>query len=99
MIKIVLDRETYLLLESVDLTDLGKHIQFSDEEQSIILDDEKVIQFENYNVPCAKSPADVLLECISEELTASGMTPDQEKLLPRQKALCDMYNRIKEQVI
>ena len=96
MIKIAFDREKYELLESVDLTDLGKHIQFADEEQSIILDEEKVIRFDFYNVPYAESPIDVLLECITEEVAASGMIPDQENLRSRQKALCNMYDWIRE---
>jgi len=94
MIKFIFSEEKYRLLKTVNLSDLGEHIQFDDRECSIILDEEKIVRKDYFDKPFEMSPLETLLDCISDEIVASGLSEDQEKVLPRGRELYELYDGV-----
>ncbi len=91
---IKLDKKSYELAKTVDFSELGDHIQFNDYELSIELDDEPVVLLDYFDNEYELSPIKVLLGCISDEVVLTGLTSDQNEVLPRGRELYALYDGI-----
>lgn len=91
---IELSKEFYELAKTVDYTELGNHIKFDDEKNKIILDDCDIQIENNKGDYFAESNINVLLSCIDAEICMTGLSDDQNKVLPRGRQLYALYDSI-----
>ena len=92
--KLFLNRKTYELAKTVDYSEMGNSIAFNDSESSIEVSDKDITLRDYFGEEFKESPIDVMLDCISDEVVATGMTEDQERILPRGRELYDLYDSI-----
>jgi len=88
------DEQMYDLAKSVDYSDLGKSIRFDDAKQIIELSDDVIITKDYFGTEHERAPIWIMLACISDEVERSGLSDDQEKVLPRGRALYELYDAI-----
>ena len=89
-----LDESAYNLAKSVDFSELDSHIRFDDSNNSIELDEEPIVQEDYFGKKFEEKPIWIMLGCISDEVVLSGLSPDQNKVLPRGRELYELYDSI-----
>ena len=92
--KIYLSEEFYNLAKSVDFSDISDRIIFNDQDKEVDVDERPIIKTDFFGEKYEASPITVMLGCISDEVINSGMSSDQQKILPRGKALYNLYDNI-----
>ena len=88
------NNESYKLLKTVDVIQLANHIKFNDQAQSVELDEEPVFLLDYFDNKYESTPLKVLLDCIADEVAVSGLTSNQEEVLPRGRELYALYDDI-----
>lgn len=89
-----LDESAYNLAKSVDFSELDSHIRFNDSNNSIELDEEPIVQEDYFGKKFEENPIWIMLGCISDEVILSGLSADQNKVLPRGRELYNLYDSI-----
>lgn len=91
---IKLDEKYYNLAKTVDFSEIGENIRFIDASYSIELDEAPIV-FEDYFGEKFEKPAiDAMLGCIGDEVVASGLSDDENTILPRGQDLYNLYDII-----
>lgn len=91
---IYLSDSAYNLAKSVDFSELGDSIQWNDRNNSIELDDKPIALLDYFDNEYEELPVQVLLECISDEVIQTGLSDDQNEVLPRGRELYTLYDSI-----
>lgn len=91
---ISLKDDAYKLAKTVDFSDLEGHIRFNDKDSTIELNDERVRLHDYFDNEYEDFPIWVMLECISDEVIMSGLSADQNEVLPRGRELYALYDSI-----
>ena len=91
---IKLRKEAYILAKSIDFSELGNHIRFIDSDNSIELDDGSIVLRDYFDNEYEDLPIWVMLECISDEVATTGLSADQNEVLPRGRELYALYDSI-----
>ena len=89
-----LDDNKYRLAKTIDFSEMQNAIVFNDENNSIELSDEKVVLKDFFDEEYKEDPINAMLDCISDEVVLTGLSEDQQNVLPRGSALYELYDSI-----
>lgn len=92
--KLGFSEEFYNLMKTVDFSDIEDRIVFIDDERAIEMEDEDVTFIDYYGKPFQESPINAILSCIDSEIVASGLSANQNTVLPRGRKLYELYDSI-----
>lgn len=92
--KIRFSEKNYNLIKSVDISDIKDYIQFFDDERAIEMLDIDLEFVDYYGRSYNETPLGALLLCIDAEILASGISEDQNAILPRGQELYRLYDSI-----
>lgn len=92
--KITLSAEMYKLIKSVDFEDIENDILFSDSENTIELEDRDISFRDMFGEEYKETPINAILMCIDAEITRTGLSDEQNEILPRGQQLYELYDSI-----
>ena len=91
---IELNDEFYALAKTVDFSYMGEHIKFDDEKNQIVLDDCDIKIKDYRGFYFIESSLSLFLSCITDEVCRSGLSDDQNEVLPRGRQLYALHDSI-----
>ena len=92
--KIGFNDKFYNLIKSVDFSEIKNNIKFIDDEKAIEMPDESITIKDAFGDSFEEAPIDALLNCIDSEITNTGLSLDQNEVLPRGRDLYELYDSI-----
>lgn len=91
---IELNDEFYALAKTVDFSDMGEHIKFDDKKSRIVLDDCEILIENDEGGFFPLSAIGAFLDCITTEIDMTGLSDDQNEVLPRGRQLYALHDSI-----
>ena len=92
--KIGFNDKFYNLIKSVDFSEIKNNIRFIDDEKAIEMPDESITLKDAFGDSFEETPIGALLNCIDSEITNTGLSLDQNEVLPRGRDLYELYDSI-----
>lgn len=86
--------EYYKLLKSVDLTAIQDYIKLDDINHTLDLEECNIMLKDGNGDYFEESSVNVLLGCIDDEICMTGLSDDQNEVLPRGRQLYALYDGI-----
>lgn len=94
---IKLTKKEYELAKTVDFSEMENHISFRDNNK-IEVDDGKITLKDYKNEEFEQSCIGLFLECITTEIDFTGLSDNQEEVLPRGRELYELHDSIYDTV-
>ena len=91
---IELNDEFYALAKTIDFSDMGEHIKFDDKKSRIVLDDCDIGLKDYYGRTHYETALHCFMGCIITEIDMTGLSDDQNEVLPRGRQLYALYDGI-----
>lgn len=91
---IELNDEFYALAKTVDFSYMGEHIKFDDEHNRIVLDECDIERKDYYGESYYMTAIGCFLDCITTEIDMTGLSDDQNEVLPRGRQLYALHDGI-----